>query len=309
MGIFRRNKTKEKKKEETKHVSASKVYVKVYRKLGKELYSLAAEFEAVETNDKDTNRITINQEKMFKEDTNFTLNRVYENLYYNLELEGKEYKKQAELLKNKIKEQKSFLKKFESDDEQERIKLNTKYNFPDEELKLTQLNVLQESLKYQKLGTYVRLGKGGVRTYEFVSIDGVLYPFIFGGKYPRAHPDLTVKKKIFNQENTIFKQQTGLDQNKTLMWMIIIFIGICMLWSCGLGFWTYKNWQESNNLDLKINGAGITCNNNMATLSSKWTIVIDDYLELRKSEIEILKKNENDININNNNNNIVSPNK
>lgn len=311
MGLFKRNKKASNKKteeakQEIEKININKINVKVYRKIGKDLYSLAGEFEAIEKTDNHTNRVTINEEKFFKEDTNFTKDRVYEALEYNLELENKDIKQKKTILDEAIKTQQDFLKTFDTNDEETKIKLNTQYNFPDEEVKLDQLKVLRNSLKYHKLGSYVRLGKNGVRTYEFTTSDGVLYPFIFGGEYPRAHPDLTIKKKIFNQENTIFNTQTGLDTNKTLMWMLICFVGVCMIWSLVLGFWTFKNWEASTDLDLRVNAAGITCNNAMATLTNKYGIVLDDYMELRKDEIEILKKNENNIN-SIGNNKVISP--
>jgi hypothetical protein len=45
----------------------------------------------------------------------------------------------------------------------------------------------------------------------------------------------------------------------------------------------------------------------MATMTNTYGIVIEDYLELRRDEIEILKKNENTIN-SKSNNNVISPN-
>ena len=312
MGLFRKNKTKKKteeqKKEDIENISVNLVDVKIYRIIGKDLYSLASEFQATEKTDNNTNRITINEEKHFKEDTNFSKARIYETLYSNLELESLTYKEKVLLLTNKIDTQKKFLKTFDTDKEVTRIELNSKYNFEDEEVKLDQLRVLKDSLKYSKLGSYMRLGARGVRTYEFVSNDGVLYPFVFGGKFPRAHPDLTVKKKIFNQENTIFKFQTGLDKHKNIfLWMAIVFILICGLWSLGNGFWTYKVMIANRDIEFRINEPSLSINNAMATMTNTYGIVIEDYLELRRDEIEILKKNENTIN-SKSNNNVISPN-
>lgn len=312
MGWLRKNKTanktEEQKKEDIESISVNLINVKIYRLIAKDLYSLASEFQAVEKTDSHTNRITINEEKHFKEDTNFSKDRVYENLNSNLELEGLDYKSKVKILTDKINIQKKFLKTFDTDVEDDRITLNNQYNFQDEEVKLDQLRVLKDSLKYSKLGGYMRLGAKGVRTYEFVSNDGVLYPYVFGGKFPRAHPDLTVKKKIFNQENTIFKYQTGLDKHKNIfLWMAIAFIGICMIWSLGNGMWTYKNWIADRDIELMINSPTMSCNNALATMTNKYGVVIDEYLELRRDEIEILKKNENTINIKSNNN-VISPN-
>lgn len=289
MGLFNRKK----KEEEVKKVNTNEVHIKIFRDLGKGLYAQAAEFKAAEKPDANTNLIASNEDARFKEDLNFVKDRVYEILEYELELQDKDLKEKAKILDQKIKEKQDFIKKFETNDEEKKIELNTNYNFQDEELRLRQLRVLRDSLKYQKLGNYVRLGQNGIRTYEFLSLDGVLYPFVFGGKYPRAHPDMTINKKIFNQENTIFTQQMGLNLNKALTWMTVVFIAICMVWSGALGFWTYKNMKWSDEMDLRVNQNGMVCNNAMATLVQKYGGIVNDYYDLKKDEIEILKKNEN----------------
>jgi hypothetical protein len=99
----------------------------------------------------------------------------------------------------------------------------------------------------------------------------------------------------------------GLNLNKALTWMTVIFIAICMVWSCANGFWTFKNWQEKNDLELKVQGAGISCNNAMATLVNSFGNSIKDYPQI-KIDIENLKKNQvnnidkdNTINVNPNN--------
>lgn len=308
MGLFRRKKNaKKEEQEKLEAINTNTVLIRVFRKVGEDLYAQAAEFEATEKPDSNTNLYAINEDKNFKEELNFSKDRIFDILANNLNIVGKEYKIQERILRERIKAQEALIKKFDSEDKEEVEKINTNNNFRDEELKLRQLRILYDSLKYQKLGGYLRLGKNGIRVYEFESRDGVLYPFVFGGtKSPRAHPDFTVKKKIFNHENTIFNQQFGVNLNKVMTWMAIIFIGICMVWSLGNGFWTYKNWVTDNEIDMRVNAAGITCNNALATLTNSFGTAIKDYSTI-KQDVETLKKNQ-DNNINSKNNLVIEPN-
>ena len=305
MGLFRRKKKQD--KESTEQINTNKVKVIIWRSIGKDLYALASEFEAVERPDQNTNLIVTNEDKRFKEEVNFSKDRVYEILEYNLELVGKDIKTQQTILDKKIKERETLIKKFESEADDEREKVNKKYNFQDEDAKLRQMRVLRDSLKYQKLGAYERIGKNGIRQYEFESKDGVLYPFVFGGtKSPRAHPDFTVKKKIFNHENTVFNQQLGLDANKILTWISIIMIGIACIWSLGNGFWTYKIVMHEEETNARIDSAGIACNNAMAVLTKNYANYVSSYPQLVQ-DIENLKNNK-DTNNNKNSEIVINPN-
>ena len=88
--------------------------------------------------------------------------------------------------------------------------------------------------------------------------------------------------------------------------MGIAFIAICAVWSLGNGLWTYKVWIADRDIEMRINAPTVSCNNALATMTNKFGVVIDEYLELRSDEIEILKKNENTIN-SKSNNNVISP--
>lgn len=308
MGLFRKNKKKQ-DKENIQEVNSRTILVRIYRKVGVDMYAQAAEFKAEEKPDANTNVLAINEDKNFKESMDFSKDRVYEMLSNNLKIIGLEYTKQEKILADKIKEKEDELRNFYDNDEEVRKQVNSFKNFQDEDLELRQLRVLRDSLKYQKLGSYVRLGANGIRVYEFESRDGVLYPFVFGGtKSPRAHPDLTVKKKIFNQENTIFNQQMGLNLNKTLTWIAVIMIAIACVWSLGNGFWTYKNWLHSDDMELRLNGAAITCNNAMSKLVDSFGNSIEDYSSI-KQDIETLKKKESDNNNNKDTEINIDPNK
>lgn len=229
--------------------------------------------------DPNNNLMVMNEEKNFKEDMNFNQDRIFEILGFNLKFQNKSKKEKEQVLSKKIKEQEEIVNNLELD-----IKLNEKYNANDEALKLRQLKVMREALQMETTGNYMRLGKGGVRQYELVSIDGVLYPYFFGSRWYRVYPDLLVKKKIFNQENTIFRNEVGNLQKGIMNWMMIIVLVIGLLMMGGGGWMMKSAYSKNTDVTLTANQGAISCTNTLAKINENYGEIITDYQNLKQKE-------------------------
>lgn len=275
MGIFKKkNKLKEakevnldkatSKEHETQQSVSSAIKVKVYRSTGGGGLSLAAKFQATERQDKNTNLFAINEEKRFKEDLDFTTDRVYDWINTDLALNGKKTSIKAEKVKEKIKAQEKVIKDIEGD-----VKLNAKYNFPDEEKKLKQYKIFLESLKKDKRGTYMLYEESGIRTYYFKSVDGILYPYWWGENAMRVDPDLTTAKKIFVHENMIFKNEHSKFQT-AFNWTSIIMLVIGVLFLIGGAWLTYGHTEDMYSMAADVNEGNIKCTNTLALCTEKY---------------------------------------
>lgn len=245
---------------------------------------------AEEKSDENNNVVVINSEKRFKEDFNFSQDRVFETLNYNLKTQNKTKKEKAAILDKAIKTQEELVDSLSTD-----MELNKDYNANDVEHKLRQLRVLREALQMESKGNYMRLAKGGVRQYDLVAVDGVLYPYFFGSRWYRAYPDLTIKKKIFNQENTIFRNEISNLQKGILNWVTVItlLIGVVMI-AIGIGaiIWAMGDHAE---LTTNANKGAITCTNTLANIQTAYGGMVTEYLEIKGEELELLKLNEKNI--------------
>lgn len=279
--------------ENMKNLNTNKIKITIFRPISKDSVAQVGQpFIAEEKMDKNGNTIVLNEDKNFKEEFNFSIERVYEVMDFSLKLRNKTLTEKAKILDERIIKQENLLLEIENDTE-----LNIKYNYNDEDLKLKQLKVYRDSLKKEKQGNYMRFGTGGVRMYEFVSIDGILYPYFFGCNFFRVYPDLLIKKKIFNSENTIFNNENFKMLNQSLTWIPVILLIIGMLLTTSGAYWNYKNYQASNDMNLKINQGVLTCQNVQAGITSNYGNMLDEYMKMKKDELEMLKKNQVDSNI------------
>lgn len=237
--------------------------------------------------DENNNLMVINEEKRFKEDLNFQKDRIFENLEFTLRTQNKSKSEKAAILDKKIRAQEDLINQIETD-----VNMNAKYNGNDEELKLRQLKVLRSSLQMETSGNYMRLGKGGIRQYEFVVVDGILYPYFFGGKWYRVYPDLLVKKKIFNQENTIFRNEIGNLQKNILNWMVVISLAIGVIMMAGGGWMMQHAYGQNSEVTMVANQGALSCTNTLAKINENYGTIINDYQTLKTQQIESIKSPE-----------------
>jgi len=231
--------------------------------------------------DPNNNLIVMNEEKRFKEDFNFNQDRIFEMLTFSLQKQKKNKKDKLTIITNAIKIQEELVNSIAT-----KVKENETYNALDEKLKLRQLKVLRESLQMEVTGNYMRLGKGGIRQYEFVVIDGILYPYFFGSRWYRVYPDLLIKKKIFNQENTIFRNEVGNLQKNIMNWLIIIVLVIGMLMVAGGGWMMKHAYSQNSEMTLIANQGAISCTNTLAKINDNYGTIIEDYQGLKMKESE-----------------------
>lgn len=279
---------------EIQNISTNNVKIIVWRSMGEDLVAQVGKpIIAEERKDENNNLLVIHEEANFKEDFNFSIDRVYEIMNFSLKLQNKTNREKAIELKKEMKIQEALLIDLDID-----IDKNKEFNYRDEEVKLKQLKIFYDSLLKEKKGNYMRLGEGGIRQYEFIAIDGILYPYFFGSKRFRVYPDLTIKKKIFNHENSIFQKETAILQQGILNWIMIVVMGLGIL-MCGMGgFMMYKGYYKVSDISLQANQGAITCTNTLAQLQSQYGGVIQEYMSAKQTEIQNIKNDEVDINNN-----------
>lgn len=288
------NVAKQKVNEQEEKLKSSDIKIRIWRQVSEDLVKEAGSLIATEKKDSNNNLLVINEEKKFKEDLNFATDRVYEIMNFSLDLHGIDNKAKANILDKKIKEQEEFLLRFEKE-----VELNAKYNYRDQEVKLRQLKVFRDSLRREKKGNYMRLSTNNVREYEFVVIDGILYPYFFGSKFQRVYPDLTLKKKIFNHENTVFKNETANMLNSSLSWLPVVILGIAIVWTMGNGLWTYNLMQDTNDISMEVNQGSMVCQETLATITKNYGGIINDYMQVKQQESQNNINNEKQSNNNN----------
>ncbi len=277
----------DKKDKEQSQSTTNLIKVIIWRPMGGGLLGQVGEpIICEERKDNNNNQLVINDEKGFKEDFNFNKDRIFETLEFKLNLQNQKTKvERSVILTTAITTQTTLCNEISSD-----VNKNKQYNALDERLKLRQLKVLKESLQMETVGNYMKLGNGGIRQFEFVAIDGVLYPQFFGTKFYRVYPDLLIKKKIFNQENTIFRNEVGSLQKDILNWMTIITIAIGLI-MMGVGGWMMKHaYGKNSEMTLIANQGALSCTNTLASINANYGVIIGDYQRLKKSE-----QNTNDI--------------
>lgn len=238
----------------------------------------------VEKPDANNNLTVMNEEKRFKEDFNFNKDRIFEMLEFSLQTQNKSKAEKAVLLNKAIKKQEEIVNILGTD-----LQKNKDKNAPDEKLKLRQLKVLRSSLQMETTGNYMRLGGGGIRQYEFVSIDGILYPYFFGSKWYRVYPDLLVKKKIFNQENTIFRNEIAGTQKNVMNWMMIVVLAIGALMSGGGAWMMTHAYAQNSEVTLIANQGALSCANTLAKINDNYGTIIKDYQNLKQKQSESIK--------------------
>lgn len=274
-----------KKNDDTAQTGTNLMKVIIWRDMGGGLVTQVGDpIMCQEKPDEHTNLVVMNEEKGFKEDFNFQKDRIFESLEFSLKTKGKTNQEKQKLINGAIKTQEELVNNLKIKKE-----LNKEHNFNDENQKLRQLKVLRAALQMETAGNYMRLGKGGVRQFEFVAIDGILYPYFFGSKWYRVYPDLLIKKKIFNQENTIFRNEVGAIQKNILNWLLIIglVVGCIMM---GTGAWMMKHaYSKNTEVTMAANQGALSCANTLASINANYGTIIQDYQGLKKQQTESIK--------------------
>lgn len=231
----KRNERLEASNEEQKDINSNKVKVTIYEYMSKDLMRWVDEMIVEEKPDEVNNKLVMSSNGNFKEDFNFSIDRVFETLEYELNFKNKKLQEKESILNKAIEEQEKLVYGIKVRDEN----YFGKYNLLDSELKLRQLRVMKDCLRLDSKGNYVRIGKGGVREYELVVEDGILYPLHFGSRGYRVNPDLRVKKKVFNSESVIFKNEWGNYFNKLVetSTIILMICSIVVLILGGIAVW------------------------------------------------------------------------
>ena len=244
------------------NVNTNLIKVKIYRPISEDLVAQVGEpIICEEKKDENNNLLVINNEKNFKEDFSFPIDSVYEIMNFSLKLQNKKKSEKIRIIDEAIKEQENLLNEINAD-----VELNAKYNYNDEELRLRRLNIFKDSFKKETKGNYMRLGKGGIREYELISIDGILFPYFFGSKLFRVYPDLQVKKKIFNHENSVFRAETSALQKGIMNWITVITLIIGLVMMAGGGFMMSHAYTTNTEVTEMANKGAITCSNTMASM-------------------------------------------
>lgn len=278
--VEKETKKSKKQKEEAQNINTNKLKIVIFRYMGEDLaVQVGKPIIAEEKKDSNNNLLAINEGANFKEDLNFSVDRIYEVMNFSLKMQNKTNNEKALILKEEIKKQEELLLEIENTPE-----MNANHNFRDEELKLKQLKIFYDSLRKEKKGNYMRLGEGGIRQFEFVAIDGILYPYFFGAKRFRVYPDLLVKKKIFNHENTVFKNETAALFQNTMNWMLVVLYIIAVVLIVAnvmVGYWT---WDKSSDMDIAINRGSETCLNALGTFTANYGTALNDYMKYKSSQ-------------------------
>lgn len=276
---------------ETSQTGTNLMKVLIWRDMGGGIVTQVGDpIMCVEKSDEHTNLVVQNEMKNFKEDFNFQQDRIFETLQFSLKTKGKNNAQKKILINKAIKTQEQLVNDLKTE-----VEKNVDYNYNDESQKLRQLKVLRAALQMETRGNYMRLGKGGVRQFEFVAIDGILYPYFFGSEWYRVYPDLLIKKKIFNQENTIFRNEVGNLQKNILNWLMIIglVVGLIMM---GLGGWMMKHaYSQNSEMTLIANQGAISCTNTLAGINANYGTIIQDYQQLKNKQTESIKNTQNPI--------------
>lgn len=287
--FFSKDKKKDPKQGEEKDTARDKeignvntklVKVIIFRPLSEGLVSqVGSPIICEERKDNDNNLMVINEVNKFKENFSFSIDRVYEVMNFSLKMQNKTKKEKLLIISKAITTQEELLDTIDSD-----VKENATYNYCDEELKLRQLNIFKDSLRRESQGNYVRLGQGGIRQYEMIVVDGILYPYFFGSKFFRVYPDLLVKKKIFNHENTVFKNETSALQKGILNWITVItlIIGLVMIVIGGLMM--SHAYTKNSEITADANKGAIICSNAMASMVEAGGETFVDYIKVQNIE-------------------------
>lgn len=251
-------KKQDKKKEDEaqlKKISSNKILIRVFKDFGSNTAILKAEYEAEERRDAYNNLVSVNKEFLHDEDTDFTIDDVYNDMQVLLEFKNKSKKDKVALLEKKIEHQEQLLRYLDKFPE-----FNAIYNYTDEELKLLDYRTLKEYIEnIDGVGAYFTIEKGS-RVYSFDSVDGFLIPIWRGVARHSQYPDHTRKKKIVIQEDIILKQELQKYNINRKLGSLLVWGMIVITILFGLNLWAGLSLiEKSNSMDKEIHASAYQC--------------------------------------------------
>lgn len=278
-------------KKELAQLSDRNILIRVYKNFGSNTSFLKAEYLAEERRDIYNNLVSINEEYLHNEDTDFAIEDVYREMEIILEFSKKSRSERLEILDKKIRHQDKllqYLKKY--------IQLNSMFNYADEELKGRDLKILRNYIsKHDGNGAYFTIEKGK-RVYSFEAVDGFLVPIWYGVDTYSKYPDHTRKVKINIQEEQRMRQEMALYNKEKKLGQILtvatIFVAILFV---SLLFTGYKVWVKNNDLEEKINGNAYKCAEYTSKVNQQFTQIMENtvvkkLLDEQKQEQETAKQ-------------------
>lgn len=282
---------------EQRDINSRKVKIVLYEWMSKDTLRWVDDIEGEEKPDEVGNKIVFGNLDKFKEDFNFSIDRAYESLEYELNFKNKKLQEKESILNKAIEETELILKECDKKNPE----YMNKYNYRDTDLKLRQLRVLKDCLRLDNKGNYVRIGKGGVRQYDMVVEDGLLYPLHFGSRGYRVNPDLRNKKKIYNSENVIFNKEWSSILNKGVEWTGLI---LCVIGLVTIILGLLMNWYAFTTISEPYQQLSYTAERQLDTINSINQIYGEDLLDYLKNNTKSVAINTNNINTANPNLNI-----
>jgi hypothetical protein len=293
LNIFKRKKSNQEKP--ISQISSQKISVKVYKGLGGEIRALKAQYTAEEQRDEFGELVSINDEANHKEDVDFQMESIYNELKVLLNLRAKSPEQRKKLLEKKIRKQEKlifFLNKVPE--------LNAIYNYQDEWGKLRDYRVLKNYLKLDRSGSYFYI-EDGIRTYEFDAVDGFLIPRWHGNDTYSSHPDHTRIKKIKIQEDLRFQQEMqGVKLDTKLVNYGFIFLLINFLLLGAIAYGGYWVMNKGADLDQPLNELRQKCIDETIQINQEYGSLVREAINTRKailnkSLVKESEKNQNNI--------------
>jgi len=238
-----------------KRLATGKIKISVYRTIGGNTPVKVGDFFAQEKRDEYNNLVAVNEDELFNEDIDFSVDDVYRNLTALLNLDNLTKDEKIATLKKKIKEQEVKLKILDKFP-----RLNAVFNYCDEQLKKDDYELLlQHVSQIDTQGSFYTI-ENGVRVFSYHSVEGLFIPVWHGLATHTQYPDHTRKKKINIQEEYTFLKEIKAFNEKQFLANVLTFASIIVvILLCIGGFGAYKGWQYSHQEQDKVNSATLSC--------------------------------------------------
>jgi hypothetical protein len=268
-----------------KRLATGKIKISVYRTIGGNTPVKVGDFFAQEKRDEYNNLVAVNEDELFNEDIDFSVDDVYRNLTALLNLDNLTKEDKILTLKKKIKEQEVKLKILDKFP-----RLNAVFNYCDEQLKKDENELLlQHVSQIDTQGSFYTI-ENGVRVFSYHSVEGLFIPVWHGLATHTQYPDHTRKKKINIQEEYTFLKEIKAFNEKQFLANVLTFASIIVIvLLCIGGFGAYKGWQYSHATQDKVNeqtlqcsAQTVACYDNMNKILN--IAIIKDILEKRIAE-------------------------
>jgi len=267
-----------KKKKKTKQIdsfndlkkyASGQVRIKVYMSFGGGVPTLKDDFVAQEQRDGFGGLVFTNEEREFSEDVDFQKDDIYRQLEIMLKIQDLTKAEKIDKLDKAIKTQKKRLSILDK-----HVKLNALFNYVDEKVRLSDLEVLREHIANinDRKGAFYTI-ENGMRVYSFFKKDGNFYPIFNGSDEHSRDPDMVRKSKIYNALDLEFKQEFGERFTSKRATQVLAMFGILTIVAFGICVYLgVVLMGKSQELDLRAQNSALACidtvnkmQNNIAT--------------------------------------------